>query len=101
MTRFDVKSLFTSILLEATISISVKSLFHSKSRVTNLLTKSFKSLFELPSLDFVFIFDGKYYKQIDGVAMDFPLGSPFANVFFYHFDCPNDYQPISKRRYID
>ena len=28
------------------------------------------------------LFDGEYYKQIDGVAMGSPLGPTFANIFF-------------------
>ena len=27
------------------------------------------------------LFEGEYYKQIDGVAMSSPLGPTFANIF--------------------
>ena len=68
-------SLFSSIPFAATINICVKNLFHNKARVANLSKESFKCLFELASLDsFVFIFNGKYYRQIDVLATDFPLG---------------------------
>ena len=29
----------------------------------------------------VFTFNDKIYKQVDGVSMEFPLGSPLPNVF--------------------
>ena len=52
---------------------------------------------EFATLDYFFIFDDKYYKQKDGVAMGSPLGPTLANVFLCHFkeqsmsDCLIDY----------
>ena len=54
-----------------------------------------------------FIFDGKYYDQIDGVAMGSPLGPLFANIFLsFHErkwldDCPDNFKPVYFRRYVD
>ena len=59
----------------------------------------------MATLDSFFIFDGKYYRQKEGVAMGSPLGPTLANVFLCHFeeqwisDCPIDYKPISYKRY--
>ena len=54
-----------------------------------------------------FIFDGKCYRQCDGIAMDSPLEPTLANVFMCHFEsiwlenCPVHFQPIIDRRFID
>ena len=53
------------------------------------------------------MFNNKYYKQVDGVAMGFPLGPALANIFMSSFkskclwDCPNVFKAMSYRRYID
>ena len=49
------------------------------------------------------MFNNKYYKQVDGVAM----GPALANIFLCSFeskwlrDCPNDFKPVFYRCYID
>ena len=54
-----------------------------------------------------FIFDGNFYGQCDGVAMDFSLGSTLANVFMYYFksiwqeNCPSHFKPNVCRRLVD
>ena len=94
MTSFDIESLFTIIPLEETINICVDKPFENNTKVENLTKESFRSLLELTTLDSFFIFDGKYYRQKDGVAMGSPLGPTLANVFLCHFeeqwisDCP-------------
>ena len=53
------------------------------------------------------MFDGKYYKQYDGVSMGSPLGPALANAFLCHFEtiwlneCPSFFKPIFYRRYVD
>ena len=55
----------------------------------------------------IFIFDGKFYEQRDGVAMGFPLGPTLANVFMCHFEniwlqnCPIHFKPIGYRWFVD
>ena len=107
MTSFDIDSLFTNIPLEKTINICVDKLFENNTKVNNLTKESFRSLLELATLDSFFIFDGKYCKRKDGVAMVSPLSPTLANVFLCHFeeqwicDCPIYYKPISYRRHVD
>ena len=54
-----------------------------------------------------FNFDGKIYKQTDGVAMGSLLGPSLANAFLcFHEqiwlnDCPADFKPVYYRRYVD
>ena len=53
------------------------------------------------------MFNSKYYKQVDSVAMESPLGLALANIFICSFeskwlrDCPNDLRPMFFRCYID
>ena len=94
MTSFDIESLFTSIPLKETISICVDKPFENNTKVNNLTKESFRSLLELAPLDSFSIFNGKYYKEKDGVAMGSRLGPTLANVFLCRFevqwmsDCP-------------
>ena len=85
MTSFDIESLLINIPLEETINICVGKLFENNTKVNNLTKEFFLSLLELATLDSLFIFDGKYYKQKDGVAVGSPLGPTLANVFFMSF----------------
>ena len=54
-----------------------------------------------------FNFDGKIYKQTDGVAMGSLSGPSLANTFLcFHEqiwlnDCPEDFKPVYYRRYVD
>ena len=55
----------------------------------------------------MFLFDGKFYVQVDGCAMGSPIGPTFANVFLSHYeklwlqDCPDQFKPLLYRRYVD
>ena len=61
----------------------------------------------LATKDSHFIFDGTLYKQIDGVAMGFPLPTTLANVFLVCHEknwlehCPLEYRPLYYGRYVD
>ena len=53
------------------------------------------------------MFNNKFYKQIDGVAMGSPLGPALANIFMCSFenkwlkDCPHSLKPVFYRRYVN
>ena len=53
------------------------------------------------------MFNNKYYKQVDGVAMGSLMGPALAIIFMWSFeskwlwDCPNDFKPVFYRHYID
>ena len=61
----------------------------------------------LATKDSHFILDGTLYKQIDGVAMGFPLGPTLANALFVYHEknwlehCPVEYRPLYDRKYVD
>ena len=48
-------------------------------------------------------FDGKVYKQTDGVAIGSPLGPGLSNAFLYFHEkiWLNDFKPVCCRRYVD
>ena len=53
------------------------------------------------------MFNSKYNKHIEGVAMGSPLDPAIANSLMCSFeskwlrDCSNDFKPVFHRRYID
>ena len=54
-----------------------------------------------------FMFNNKFYKQIDGVAMGSPLGPALAKIFMFGFEkkwlryCLHGLKPVFYRRYAD
>ena len=85
MASLDVESLFTNILLEETISVCCDSLFSNNSKVNNINRNDFGKLLRAALQNKYFNFEGKIYKQLDGVAMGSPLGPTLANAFlFFH-----------------
>ena len=107
MASFDVDSLFTNIPLDETIDICVKNLFGKKRKVKGLNKSEFKSVLEFAVKDNLIFFNGKYYIQVDGVAMGSPLGPTLANIFLCHWEtiwlekCPVQFKPLFYRRYVD
>ena len=99
MASFDVASLFTNIPVDETIDIISNHLFANPSQFTRLLSLSVKNCH--------FIFHGRIYQQIDGVAMGSPLGPLFAKIFMsFHekswlYNCPSFFKPLMYRRYVD
>ena len=79
MASFDVKSLFTNIPLKFTTNLIVKSLQFqgiSQTQMKKLLKWTFQGT--------TFQFNGKFYKQIDGVAMGSPIAPLLADVIINH-----------------
>ena len=54
-----------------------------------------------------FLINNILYKQIDGVAMESPLGLSLANAFLAHYEqtcldiCALEYRTLHYRRYVD
>ena len=73
MISFDVQSLFTNVPLSQTIDIILDKLFpHPASCFNGFDKANFRKLLELSVLDTYFMFNGKIYKQVDGMAMGSP-----------------------------
>ena len=72
-----------------------------------MLTVSFKGTLLLRVTEGNFMFNGEFYKQIDGLAMGGPLGPTLANFFLAHLEvsrfhkCPIGNQPKLYYRYVD
>ena len=108
LVSFDVKSLYTNIPLKETVGIVADYMYSDNAICTPPLSKTiFKKLLLLVT-EGNFIFNGDFYKQIDGLAMGGPLGPTLANFFLAHLEkskmfdsCPGKHQPKLYLRYID
>ncbi|XP_057292667.1 uncharacterized protein LOC130621400 [Hydractinia symbiolongicarpus] len=105
MASFDVNSLFPNIPLHETIDININEI--ESNCIDGIPKKDLKHLHTLATTESIFVFNGVYYKQIDGVAMGSPLGPTLANIFMCHYEniwlknCPSEFKPIYYRRYVD
>jgi hypothetical protein len=87
MGSFDVESLFTNVPLEETIDILISKIFKDKkSTFHGLKHFQFRDLMIIATQQSHFQFLGKFYDQIDGVAMGSPLGPTLANIFMNHLE---------------
>ena len=83
MTSVDTDSLFTNILLEQIIDICIDSLFNGNENPPNISRHDFCNLANIATVESFFMFNNKYYKQVDGVAMGSPLASALAHIFMF------------------
>ena len=86
MASFYIKSLFTNIYLEETVSIATDNYFNITRPSTTFTPKLFKDLLLSSVKDIIFLFNSKVFSQIDGVGMGTPLGPTFANLFLCHHE---------------
>ena len=107
MASFDISSLFTNIPIDETIDIIINRLFSSSTQFSGFSHAQFRKLLYFAVKNCHFLFNGRLYEQVDGVAMGSPLGPSFANTFLcYHEkvwldNCPRDFKPLIYRRYVD
>ena len=80
LVSYDVTSLFTNIPLQETIDIAINLIFNHNPNL-NITRKELKKLFLITTSKTHFIFNSKFYNQIDGVAMGSPLAPVLANIF--------------------
>ena len=82
LASFDVKSLLTNIPVDFTIQIILQKLFPDKStRFYGMNKRQFKKLLNWTCKTAPLQFDGKFYHQIDGMAMGSPLAPAMADIF--------------------
>ena len=98
-------NLFTSITSNETIDIAVDLPVETKTKF-KISQPGLKKLFQFATSGKRFIFEGKFYDQIDGVAMRSPLGPVLANCFMGYHEQKwllsfEECEVILYRRYVD
>ena len=105
MVSFDAKSLFSSVPLEYTIDIIIKRMFEDHEITTIFKKPEMKKLLTLCTKNVRFSFNKEICIQIDGVAMDSPLGPAIANIFMVELETtlvPRLEDHVQKwRRFVD
>ena len=102
---FDVESLFTNIPLNETIDIAVDLILKHHPKFS-IKKPDLKKLFSFATSETHFLFNGKFYDQVDGVAMGSPLAPILANLFlgFHEETWLNNFNKadiLLYRRYVD
>ena len=105
LVSYDVTSLFSNIPLQETTEIAINLIFNHNP-VLSITKKELKKLFLFVTSQTHFIFNSKFYYQIDGVATGFPLAPVLANIFmgFYKSKWLHEYnynKPKFYLRYVD
>ena len=86
MSSSDVFSLFTNIPLIETIDLCLNRLYVHTDKVCGISKGNLRKLMLYASKENHFIFDNKFFDQIDGVSMGSPLGPILANIFMCHIE---------------
>ena len=88
-------------------NISIDSLYKDDENSPKIPKDVFRTLLTVATKELLFMFNNKFYKQIDGVYMGSPLGPALTNIFMCSFenkwfkDCPHSLKPVFNRQYID
>ena len=85
MTSLDDDSLFTNIPLNEAINICVDNLYNDNENTPIISKHYFCNLLNIATKESFFLFNNKYYKHVDGVAMESLLGRTLANIFMCSF----------------
>ena len=101
LVSYNLTSLFTSIPLQETIDIAINLTFNPNPNL-NITKKELKKLFLFATSQTHFIFNSKFYNQIDGVTMGSPLAPVLANIFmdFYESNWLNEYNLNKPKFYL-
>ena len=85
LVSYNVTSLFTNFSLQETIDIAINLIFSHYPHL-NINKKELEKLFLFATSKTHFIFNSKFYNQIDGVAMGSLLASVLANIFMGFYE---------------
>ena len=105
LVSFDVESLFTNVPLEETINIAANLVYDKNENKPPFPKNTFIKLLRLATSN-LFLFDGKLYRQKDGLAMGSPLAPTLSNLFMGVLECKHLKSKHSKnvkfyRRFVD
>ena len=81
LVSFDVTSLFTNVPLDFTIDIILDRIYDKNFFNTNIKKNTMRKLLKDICTKTAFSFNGKIFKQIDGVSMGASLGPVLSNIF--------------------
>ena len=82
---FDVASLFTNNPLKELIDLAVSYIPQGNNKLKFSKPQLIK-MFSIATSQTHFLFTGKVFDQIDGVAMGSPLAPVFTNLFLGHYE---------------
>ena len=101
LVSYDVTSLFTNIPLQQTTDIAINLIFNHNPNL-NITKKELKIFFLFATSPTHYIFNSKFYSQIDGVVMGFPLAPVLANIFmgFNESNWLNEYKLNKPKFYL-
>ena len=107
ITSFDVRALFTSVPVAPSIQI-VKQKLQQDSTLpqrTNMSIQQITTLLEFCLTNTYFLFQGKYYEQVQGAAMGSPISPLIANLFMDEFEvkalCTSPHPPSLWLGFVD
>ena len=83
---FDIISLFTNVPLNKTINITLYRIYKKNLVKTNVTKSTLKKLIKDSCTKTAVSFNGKIYKQANGVSMGSSLGPVLANVIMLEFE---------------
>ena len=88
ITSYDVKALFTSVPVQPSIQIVQQRLQQDNTlpQRTSMSIAQITSLLEFCLTHTYFLFQGKYYEQVQGAAMGSPISPLIANIFMEEFE---------------
>ena len=85
MASLDDNTLLTNIPLEETINICVGNLYNNNENPPNLPKHDYRNWLNIATKETFFMFNNKYHKQVDDVALRSLLDPALANNFMYSF----------------
>ena len=108
LVSYDVSALFTNVPVDETIGILARKAFQddwfNKEYNLNITETDLVELMEVSTKNQLFQFEGVLYEQVDGVAMDSPLGPLMANAFMCNIEeqlTNQNKMPNFYKRYVD
>lgn len=101
---YDVESLFTNIPVKETIDYIINEIYVNH-KIKPMCSKLiFKRLLLKLTTESTFIFNGKFYRQIDGCTMGGPLSVVFSDIFMTKMEKDALYpprKPLFYKRFVD